>query len=66
MQQSDRAMAQVAADDPLMIAWNEYKKSDQYSNTLGWAGKSNEGGLWAAFVEGFRRAQKDLSDAPAR
>jgi hypothetical protein len=37
-----------------MVAWTKHKKTDEYANTLNWAGKSNEGNLWAAFLAGFK------------
>jgi len=46
-------------DDPLMIAWNEYQKTEDFQNTTYWLHAGNEhiqGGLWAAFMAGFMAA----------
>ncbi len=56
-----RAMAPVPENDPLMIAWKAHKTSMDYANTMTWAGKNNEGSLWACFMAGFR-ANADRSD----
>lgn len=47
--------APVPADHPLMTAWNAYKASEGYANTLRWAKEPahTEGSLWAAFSAGF-------------
>lgn len=53
MEQVSRALGK---DEPLMVAWEKYKTTDEYANTLKWAGKSNEGQLWAAFTQGWLAA----------
>ena len=42
---------------PLKIAWEEYKKTDDYANTRRWAAKDEhvDGSLWAAFEQGWAR-----------
>ena len=58
----DQAMAQVPADDPLMIAWNTYKTTEEFANTKKWAMEAEvrvehhhtDGSLWAAFEQGYR------------
>jgi hypothetical protein len=41
-----------------MVAWGEYKQSDQYRNTKKWAMHPEhvEGSLWAVFEAGFKAA----------
>lgn len=63
MQERQTAMRQCDPSEPIMIAWNAYKESEAYANTIRWAGKSNEGSLWAAFTEGFHRAM-ETANAP--
>ena len=43
-------------DEPLMIAWKAYQKTEEFENTLLWAGKSNMGQLWASFMAGWLAA----------
>lgn len=52
------AMAPVPNDDPLMVAWNGYKTSEEYQNTKKWAAFKEhvDGALWAAFVAGWSAA----------
>jgi hypothetical protein len=59
MDQMEQAMAKVPDDSPLMIAWNAWRETEQYANVLAWAGKLQEGNLWAAFMAGY---QADASD----
>lgn len=51
-------MTPCPANDPLMVAWSEYKNSEEYANTKRWAAKPEhaDGSLWAAFEAGFRAA----------
>jgi len=53
MEQTQRALRE---DEPIMKAWALYKSSADYANTLKWAGQSNEGQLWAAFMAGWKAA----------
>jgi len=55
-----QAARAVGEDEPLMIAWKAYKETEDYAYTIGWAGKSNEGNLWAAFARGFNAAGGDV------
>ena len=53
----------VPDNDPRMIAWNAYKATDDYANTVKWALDTDvqnnlrqqyvEGSLWASFIQGF-------------
>jgi len=52
-------------DEPVMVAWETYKKTDDFANTKKWASaidwiKDNpdhiDGQLWAAFVAGWQAA----------
>ncbi len=58
-------MTPADPNGPLMQAWNIYKETADYLNTLSWATKleHTEGSLWAAFERGFAAAQIE-SDAP--
>lgn len=46
--------AAVPADSPLMIAWEAYKKTPEFANTLKWATHPEHavGSLWASFCAG--------------
>lgn len=46
-------MQMIPNDDPLMIAWNAYKTTEDYANTRKHA---FGGSLWAAFMAGFQAA----------
>lgn len=45
---------------PLMKAWEDYKKSEDFANTRKWALREEhvDGSLWAAFREGWSEANK--------
>lgn len=47
----------VSRDDPLMIAFAEYKSTEESATTKKWAASQEyvEGSLWAAFVQGWDR-----------
>jgi hypothetical protein len=47
----------VPKDHPLMIAWEDFKATPVYTDTLRWAGMANEGNLWAMFVAGWKCGQ---------
>lgn len=42
---------------PVRVAWDRYKATDAYANTLNWATQEEhtEGSLWAAFYQGWMR-----------
>lgn len=46
----------VGTDEPVMVAWVAFRATPEYANTLAWAGKANEGNLWACFLAGFTAA----------
>lgn len=55
-QQEKRPVSAAPEDSPLMLAWKEYRASEDFRNTLRWYGKPEqlpEGTLWAAFMAGF-------------
>lgn len=56
--------AKVPEGHPLMIAWNAYKDTDEYTNTRGWAQNPAyvDGSLWAAFEMGWRLATRCAGD----
>ncbi len=47
-------------DDPRMIAWEKYRKMEEYANVRKWALNEQhvDGSLWAAFVTGYEMASK--------
>ena len=51
-------MEKIPDSDPLMIAWTQYAKTDEFQNTLKWASRDGHarGSLWAAFMVGFLMA----------
>ena len=51
-------MTRCSKDNPLMIAWANYKATEEYTNTKHWAARPEhvDGSLWAAFEAGFRAA----------
>ena len=59
-QSQNSVMRQVQNDEPVMVAWQAYQRTEAYANTLLWAGKNAEGSLWAAFCEGFKAAGGEI------
>lgn len=53
---------QLSKDNPIMIAWENYKNTPEYENTKHWATnqKHTEGSLWAAFLAGFMTQNTDF------
>lgn len=43
----------VPKDAPVMKAWEAYKATEYFANTLKWAGEANIGQLWACFYAGY-------------
>jgi len=58
------AMAPVPHDHPLMKAWEAYKATPEFDNTVNWThnGQHVEGALWAAFDAGFKAATTRASE----
>lgn len=68
------AQTALPQDDPRMIAWNAYVKTEAFANSQKWAVKAAyddgriispemreqnvTGSLWAAFIAGFESANK--------
>jgi len=68
------AMTPMAKDDPLMIAWEVYKATDEAKNSKYWAAHVTvdnprdsqatishlhlEGALWAVFAAGYNAAMR--------
>lgn len=52
-------MTPCPANDPRMIAWEAYKKTDSFQNTKNWAVHPEyvDGSLWTAFVKGLESAR---------
>ena len=57
-------MSLVAKGDPMMIAWESFKASDEYVNAKSWAAYPEhlEGALWGMFVAGFCAATQRAAD----
>jgi hypothetical protein len=60
----------VDPKSPLILAWEQYKASEEYANTRSWAlhAEHVDGSLWAAFERGYRIArdlqrEEDTRDA---
>ena len=62
----NEVQAAVSNDDPMLIAWNAYQKTEAYKSTRWWAiDRSStgehanvDGSLWAAFCRGWRAAKE--------
>lgn len=48
-------MSRVPDNHPLMLAWEEHKKSEDFANSKKWAAYPEhlEGSLWALFMAGY-------------
>jgi hypothetical protein len=55
-------------DDPRIVAWNEYRATQDYANTRNWALHKEhvDGSLWAAFLAGHALAQAAATIAERR
>ena len=51
-------MAEVPRNDPMRIAWEEYKQTEEFANTRKWAVHEEhvDGSLWTAFCAGYQAA----------
>lgn len=74
----NEVMQAVAKDDPLLIAWEAYKKTPSYGNALTWAQfvsiqarqdgnlainhPHTEGSLWGVFMAGFNAAKEHANN----
>lgn len=58
MNTEQNVMQRIPDDHPLMVAWNEFKASDDYEKTKQWATAPahTEGSLWAVFMAGWYKA----------
>lgn len=56
-------MTPCLKNDPLMIAWNNYKLTPEYQNSKKWATNPDhvDGSLWAVFEAGFKAAMEASS-----
>lgn len=54
----------VPADHPMMIAWNQYRESEEGLNAVRWAEHREhvQGSLWAMFTAGWRTAVERAAD----
>jgi|GEM_PF-6406712 hypothetical protein len=52
-------------DDPRIIAWEQYKKSERYQNSKKWAAYPEhvDGSLWDAFLFGYESLTRQLEVA---
>ncbi len=50
----------LSPDDPRLIAWNAYKRTDTFRNARAWALQEEhvDGSLWAAFLAGYEAAAR--------
>lgn len=57
-------MALVPKNDPMMIAWEAFKQSDEYANAKRWAAHAEhlDGSLWAMYCQGFKDATERAAD----
>ena len=57
-------MSPVPKTDPLMVAWEQFKQTEEYTNAKKWAAHPEylEGSLWAMFDNGFRAATQRAAD----
>lgn len=46
-------LQKMSDNHPCMIAWIKYKASEEYKNTILWAGENNRGCIFTAFYEGW-------------
>lgn len=51
-------MQQCPPDSPLMKAWEEYRRGEDFRNSFKWAAdvEHRTGSMWAAFMAGFNAA----------
>lgn len=59
-------MQKLPDNHPLVIAWEAYRATEEYANSLQWAMQSHdkmtvEGSLWGAFVAGRESLAKYYS-----
>lgn len=52
----------VGQDEPLMIAWNAYKATEDYANSRKWAEYKEhlDGSLWAVFCAGYAARDEEI------
>lgn len=57
------ATRMVGQDEPLMIAWNAYKATEEYANSRQWAGYKEhlDGSLWAVFCAGYAAMDAEIA-----
>jgi hypothetical protein len=58
----------LPGDHPITVAWAAYTASPEYANSLQWAAREEhrQGSMWAAFLHGWRRAERRKADAAAQ
>lgn len=54
-------------DHPMVLAWEEHKKTDEYANAERWALVKEHiaGSLWSAFVAGYEAGSRSTVPAAA-
>ena len=52
----------MSKDNPIRIAWEKYKVTDEYKNSFKWAedSKHRDGSMWTVYVQGYNDASKEL------
>jgi len=55
----------LPSDDPRIIAWEAYKKTEDFENAKKWAAYKEhvDGSLWTLFIAGWRAREELKSDA---
>lgn len=58
---------QVSENNPMLIAWNKYKASDEYQNSRNWAKHEEhvDGSMWASFVIGWNASGEEKEEKHA-
>lgn len=58
------AQSPVRADHPMMVAWNEFKATEEFANAERWAHSPEhlDGSLWAVFIKGWYKAVERAAD----
>lgn len=54
----------VAKNDPLMVAWEAFKSTEEFTNACRWALTEEHlhGSLWAVFVAGYQAGNQPRAD----
>lgn len=55
-----KSASPLPSDHPLFLAWEEYRKTEDYVQTRAWAERREHltGSLWAVFVAGWEAKEQ--------